>query len=146
MNIPPQTYRSTVRGFTLIELLVVLLILGMLAGLAGPSVMKHIGGSKVKTAKAQVELFGTALDTYKMDNGKYPTTQEGLQVLIQKPASGGADWQPYLKKNVIPKDPWNNEYQYSSPGKDNRPYDIVSFGADGKEGGEGDDQDISSWN
>jgi general secretion pathway protein G len=135
-----------VRGFTLIELLVVLLILGMLAGLAGPQVMKHIGGSKVKTAKAQIELFSTALDTYKMDNGKYPTTQEGLNALVQKPASAGPEWQPYLKKNVIPKDPWNGDYHYTSPGKDGRPYDITCLGADGREGGEGEDQDITSWN
>jgi general secretion pathway protein G len=108
--------------------------------------MKHVGGSKVKTAKAQIELFGTALDTYKMDNGKYPTSQEGLLALVQKPASAGADWQSYLKKSAVPKDPWGTEYQYSSPGKDGRAYDIVSLGADGKEGGEGEDQDIGSWN
>jgi general secretion pathway protein G len=134
------------RGFTLIELLVVLLILGMIAGLAGPQVMNYLGESKAKTAKLQIEEFGSSLDLYKLDMGRYPDSQEGLQGLVQAPAGQGADrWRgPYLKKKNVPKDPWNHPYQYSAPGK-HGPYDIVSLGADSREGGEGDNKDIASW-
>jgi general secretion pathway protein G len=133
------------RGFTLIELLVVLLILGMIAGLAGPQIMGYLGDSKAKAAKLQIsELEGT-LDLFKLDIGRYPNTTEGLQALVQAPATAGDRWHgPYLKKNVIPKDPWNNDYQYSAPGKQGQ-FDIVSLGADGKEGGEGENKDIVSW-
>lgn len=134
------------QGFTLIELLVVLLILGMIAGLAGPQVMNYLGESKAKAAKLQIEEFGSSLDLYKLDMGRYPDSQEGLQGLVQAPAGQGADrWRgPYLKKKNVPKDPWNNPYQYAAPGK-HGPYDIVSLGADGREGGEGDNKDIASW-
>jgi general secretion pathway protein G len=133
------------QGFTLIELLVVLLILGMIAGLAGPQIMNYLGDSKAKAAKLQIgELEGT-LDLFKLDVGRYPDTQEGLQALVQAPAAAGDRWRgPYLKKKAIPKDPWTNEYQYTSPGKHGQ-FDIVSLGADGKEGGEGDNKDIVSW-
>lgn len=134
------------RGFTLIELLVVLFILGLLAGLAGPQVMNYLGESKSKAAKLQIEEFGSSLDLYKLDTGRYPSTQDGLQALVQAPAGTGAErWHgPYLKKKNVPKDPWGNDYQYSAPGK-HGPYDIVSLGADGKEGGEGEDKDVTSW-
>lgn len=133
-------------GFTLIELLVVLLILGMIAGLAGPQVMKYLGESKTKAAKLQIEELSTSLDLFKLDAGRYPDTQEGLQALVQAPSGLGADrWRgPYLKKKAVPKDPWGNDYQYAAPGK-HGDFDIVSLGNDGKEGGEGEAKDVASW-
>ena len=133
-------------GFTLIELLVVLLILGMIAGLVGPQVMKYLGESKTKAAKLQIEEFSTSLDLFKLDAGRYPDSQEGLQALVQAPPTLGADrWRgPYLNKKAVPKDPWGNDYQYASPGK-HGPFDIVSLGSDGKEGGEGEATDVASW-
>jgi len=133
------------RGFTLIELLVVLLILGMIAGIAGPSVMSYLGDSKAKAAKLQIEEFGNSLDLFKIDNGRYPDSQEGLQALVQAPAALGERWHgPYLKKKAVPKDPWNNDYQYVAPGQHGA-YDLLSFGADGREGGEGESKDVVSW-
>ncbi len=134
------------RGFTLIELLVVLLILGLIAGLAGPQVMNYLGDSKAKAAKLQIEEFGSSLDLFKFDVGRYPDSQEGLQALVQAPAGQGADrWRgPYMRKKNVPKDPWGKEYQYASPGQHGH-YDIVSLGADGREGGDGDNKDITSW-
>lgn len=133
-------------GFTLIELLVVLLILGMIAALAGPQVMNYLGESKAKAAKLQIEEFGSSLDLFKLDAGRYPETQEGLQALVQAPPSLDAGrWRgPYLKKKVVPKDPWGNDYKYVSPGQHGA-YDIVSLGSDGREGGEGEAKDIVSW-
>ncbi len=133
------------RGFTLIELLVVLLILGMIAGIAGPQIMNYLGDSKAKAAKLQIGEFEGTLDLYKLDVGRYPDGQEGLQALVQAPASSGDRWRgPYLKKKALPKDPWGNDYQYVAPGKHGA-FDIVSFGADGKEGGEGENKDVVSW-
>ena len=133
-------------GFTLIELLVVLLILGMIAGLAGPQVMNYLGESKTKAAKLQIEELSNSLDLFKMDAGRYPDTQEGLQALVQAPPSlGTGQWRgPYLKKKVIPKDPWGRDYQYVGPGTHGA-FDIVCLGSDGKEGGEGDAKDVVSW-
>lgn len=134
------------RGFTLIELLVVLLILGMIAGLAGPQIMNYLGESKAKAAKLQIEEFGNTLDLFKIDVGRYPDGQEGLQALVQAPTGQGADrWRgPYLRKRNVPKDPWGNDYQYFFPGK-HGPYDLVSLGADGREGGESENKDVVSW-
>lgn len=133
------------RGMTLIELLVVLVILGLIASLVGPQVMKYLGGAKTDTAKQQISLFEGVLDGYKLDNSRYPTTQEGLDALVKAPA-GISSWKgPYLKKNVVPKDPWSNEYKYTSPGEEGRPYDILSYGADGKPGGDGENKDVNSW-
>lgn len=138
-----RKYRQ--RGMTLIELLVVLVILGLIASLAGPQVMKYLGGAKTDTAKQQIHLLDEVLDGYKLDNARYPTTQEGLDALVKAPA-GATNWRgPYLKKNTVPKDPWGNDYKYTSPGEQGRNYDIVSFGADGKPGGEGENKDINSW-
>ncbi len=137
-------YRSS-GGFTLIELLVVLLILGMIAGIAGPQIMNYLGDSKAKAAKLQISEFEGTLDLFKLDVGRYPETQEGLQSLVAAPTSAGDRWRgPYLKKKSIPKDPWGNEYQYSAPGQ-HGPFDIVSLGSDGKEGGEGENKDIANW-
>lgn len=133
------------RGFTLIELLVVLIILGLLSGLVGPRVMKHFGESKVKTAKLQIEELAAALDMYKLDTDTYPTSQQGLQALVQEP-SNAAGWNgPYLRKNFVPQDPWNRDYHYKYPGE-NGEFDIYSFGADNAQGGEKDNRDIVSWN
>ncbi|HET9916623.1 MAG TPA: type II secretion system major pseudopilin GspG [Candidatus Binatia bacterium] len=130
-------------GFTLIELIVVVMIIGLLAGLVAPQFMKQSERAEAKTAKAQIELFGTALDTFRLDVGRYPTSQEGLAALMQKP--GGVDrWDgPYLRKD-LPPDPWGKPYIYKSPG-DHGAYDIISYGADGVAGGDGNNRDITSW-
>lgn len=130
-------------GFTLVELIVVVIIIGLLAGLVLPQFIKQGEKAAAKATKAQIELLGTALDTFRLDASRYPTTQEGLHALTQKPA--GVDrWDgPYLKKEV-PNDAWGKPYIYKSPG-DHGPYDIVSYGADGVPGGEGNDRDVVSW-
>jgi general secretion pathway protein G len=131
-------------GFTLIELLVVLVILGLLAGVAGPKIIGYLGGARSDTARLQIEEFGGSLDLFKLETGRYPTTQEGLQALVQQPISVTGWNGPYLKKKVVPKDPWNNDYHYLSPGQ-HGDYDISSWGADNREGGEGDNKDINGW-
>lgn len=132
------------RGFTLIELLVVLVILGLLAGLVGPQVMKYVGESKTKTAAVQIQDLAAALDLYKLDVGRYPTSAEGLEALVRKPA-GGERWNgPYLRKQEVPKDPWGRDYHYRSPG-DYGQFDVFTLGADGREGGEGENADVGSW-
>jgi general secretion pathway protein G len=139
-----RRYRPA-RGFTLIELLVVLLILGMIAGIAGPQIMNYLGDSKAKAAKLQISEFEGTLDLYKLDVGRYPDGQEGLQALVQAPSTAGDRWRgPYLKKKALPKDPWGNDYLYAAPGK-HGPFDIVSLGADGKEGGDGENKDVANW-
>ncbi len=131
-------------GFTLIELLVVLAIIGLLAGLVGPQVIKHLGESKTKTAKLQIEELASALDMYRLDAGRYPNPEEGLGALVEQPASS-AYWNgPYLRKKKMPLDPWNNAYHYVIPGEHGK-FDIFSLGADNAEGGEGEDQDVTSW-
>jgi general secretion pathway protein G len=131
-------------GFTLLELLVVLGIIAMLAGLVGPQVMKHMGESKVKAAKVQIEDLAQTLDMYKLDVGSYPTSDQGLEALIESP-DGAQRWNgPYLRKSKVPLDPWQQEYKYTSPGEHGK-FDISSLGADGKEGGEGEDKDLNSW-
>lgn len=132
------------QGFTLLELLVVLGIIAMLAGLVGPQVMKHMGESKVKAAKVQIEDLAQTLDMYKLDVGSYPTSEQGLNALIENPGDIQRWNGPYLRKAKVPLDPWNNEYRYTSPGEHGK-FDISSLGADGKEGGEGEDQDLNSW-
>lgn len=130
-------------GFTLMELLVVLVIIGLLAALVGPTLYHRIKPAKRAAAKAQISNFMTALDSYFVDVGSYPTTQQGLQALRNKP-EGVTNWQgPYLKKEV-PTDPWNHPYIYRSPGR-NGGYEIVSYGADGRQGGTGENADIDSW-
>ena len=131
-------------GFTLIELLVVLVILGLLAGLVGPRVMKHLGTSKTKAAKLQVEELSAAMDLFRLDVGRYPAADEGLNALIQKPA-GLDSWNgPYLRKSLVPKDPWGYEYHYRFPGQYGE-FDIYSLGADNTEGGEEESSDVVSW-
>ena len=133
------------RGFSLLELLVVLLLLGAFAGIFAPKIFGQAEKAKQKAAKLEIDQIGQALDLFKLEIGRYPTSQEGLQSLMVAP-SGVANWNgPYLKRNTVPKDPWSNEYKYVSPGDQNRPYDIISMGSDGKEGGDGDAKDINSW-
>jgi general secretion pathway protein G len=139
-----QRLLSPRSGFTLIELLVVLAILALLAGLVGPQVMNALSDSKTKTAKLQIEDFGAGLDLFTLDVGRYPTTEEGLQALVSD-VGGIKKWNgPYLKKSLIPQDPWGNDYQYRYPGEHGT-YDLFSLGVDNSEGGEGEAQDVVSW-
>jgi general secretion pathway protein G len=134
---------SSIKGFTLTELLVVLVIIGLLAALVGPVLYQRINPAKQSVARAQIENFMTALDSYFLDTGKFPTPQQGLAALRVR-QEGDAKWNgPYLKKD-IPADPWGNPFVYRTPGR-NGGYEIISNGADGKEGGEGDNADINSW-
>jgi general secretion pathway protein G len=130
-------------GFTLIELLVVMIIIGLLAALVGPRFIRQEEKAKIRAAKAQIELLGTALDTFRLDVGRYPTSEEGLEALRTKPGALERWDGPYLKKD-LPQDPWGKGYVYKSPGE-HGPFDIVSYGADGTPGGEGDNRDITSW-
>ena len=130
-------------GFTLLELLVVIVIIGLLAAYVGPKYFSQLGKSEVTIARAQIESFEKSLDTYRLDVGRYPTTDEGLAALLVAPPTAGAKWNgPYLKKNV-PPDPWGHPYQYRSPGVKGD-YDIISLGRDGQPGGSGEDADISN--
>jgi general secretion pathway protein G len=138
----------SVRGFTLIELLVVLIVIGMLAGLVAPQILGRVSEAKTTTARTQIEMLGLALDNYRLDNGAYPTSEQGLAALQEKPAREPlpANWRgPYLKK-AIPLDPWGKPFEYASPGAHNPAgYDLWSPGRDGKPGGEGDEADVTSW-
>ena len=132
------------RGMTLIEILVVLTLIGIVMGIVGGNYLGQGEKAKQKAAKLEIEQLGQTLDLFKLEVGRYPTTQEGLQALITAPA-GVSNWNgPYWKKNTLPKDPWTNEYKYASPGQHGA-YDLWSYGADGKEGGEGTNKDITSW-
>ncbi len=131
-------------GFTLIELLIVMVIIGLLASLVAPKLFSKLGSSKVKTAKAQIQMIATALDAFRLDVGRYPTTEEGLKVLWKNPGNI-KNWDgPYLPK-AVPNDPWGNPYIYKAPGPDGKPYELKSLGADGKPGGTGENKDISIW-
>lgn len=132
------------RGFTLLELLVVMVIIGLLASYVGPRFFDQVGKSETKAARAQIEAFGKALDTYRLDTGHYPTTEQGLKALIEKPTQESRWSGPYLQKNV-PLDPWGLAYQYKAPGDQSREYEITSLGKDGQRGGTGDTADINSW-
>ncbi|HMA75385.1 MAG TPA: type II secretion system major pseudopilin GspG [Xanthobacteraceae bacterium] len=129
------------RGFTLVEMLVVITIIGLIMSLVGPRVLNYLGESKIKAAHIQMQSFGSALDLFYLDAGRYPSTSEGLAVLV-KPASGLTAWNgPYLKGGGVPNDPWGNSYIYRAPGE-RSPYEIKSYGADGQEGGTGSGADI----
>jgi len=136
------------RGFTLIEIMVVIIILGILAVYVGPKIMGRPGEAKQVKARVDIAALETALKLYKLDNGKYPTTEQGLQALVEKPETGNAPtkWKEggYLEKRKVPKDPWKNDFLYLSPGV-HGDFDIISYGADGVPGGEGEDQDVNSW-
>lgn len=143
-----KNYIYSQKGFTLIELLVVLVIIGILAGYIGPKIMGHPEDAKRTKSALQIKGFSTALQMYKLDNGFYPSTEQGLDALIEPPSSGklAPKWREggYLEKKIIPDDPWGNPFVYLSPGV-NDDFDLSSFGADGEAGGEGNDKDINSW-
>ncbi|MBF0310861.1 MAG: type II secretion system major pseudopilin GspG [Magnetococcales bacterium] len=134
-------------GFTLIELLVVLVILGLLISIAAPSLFEQMSKAKRDTAALQIENLGSSLDLYRLNIGGYPSQDEGLKAMVKAPAEAGSRWQgPYVKKEQSLTDPWGNLYIYTYPGKHNKKgYDLYSAGADGQEGGEGDNQDIANW-
>ena len=130
-------------GFTLVELLVVLSILALLVSLVGPALFKHLSPAKRSVARAQMEMFMGALDSYYLDSGKYPSSSEGLEALRTKPQSVNRWNGPYLKK-ALPADPWGNAYQYRQPGEHGE-YDLYSYGKDGQVGGTGENADITNW-
>jgi len=136
--------RKKLSGFTLIELLVVMVIIGLLGALVVPRLFKNVGKSKITAAKAQMAAFETALGAYKLDVGTFPSTEEGLQALRTKPASANRWDGPYLPKE-IPVDPWGNPYIYKFPGEHGDEPDIISYGLDGREGGENESADVLSW-
>jgi general secretion pathway protein G len=137
--------RRNEQGFTLVEMLVVITIIGLIMGLIGPRVLNYLSESKVKAAKIQLQSFGSALDLFYLDAGRFPSTNEGLAALVQR-TPGVAAWNgPYLKGGNVPNDPWNNAYIYRSPAE-RGPYEIMSYGSDGQEGGTGIAADISTDN
>jgi general secretion pathway protein G len=132
------------QGFTLVEILVVITIIGLIMALVGPRVLNYLGEAKVKAAKIQIESFSSTLDLFYLDIGRYPSNSEGLAALVQRPG-GVQGWNgPYLKGEAVPNDPWGRPYVYRLPGEHGA-YDIVSYGADGQEGGTGTGADITSW-
>jgi len=135
--------RSGEAGFTLVEILVVITIIGLIMAIVGPRVLNYLGESKVKAARIQIESLGSALDLYYLDMGRYPNSSDGLVALVQRPGNA-EEWNgPYLKGGVVPNDPWGHAYLYRSP-VEHAPYEIVSYGSDGQEGGAGTAADISS--
>ncbi|MBO5667623.1 MAG: type II secretion system major pseudopilin GspG [Lentisphaeria bacterium] len=132
------------RRFTLIEVVIVIVILVTLASIATPMYMNYVSNANIGAAKTQVELLSDALNGYKTDNKAYPGEDSGLQALVEN-VDDLETWRgPYLQ-GTLPKDPWGNEYIYRCPGEDGRPFEVISYGADGEEGGEGENADISSW-
>lgn len=145
-----QTQRtlSSRTGFTLLEILVVIIVLGLLAGLVGPRIIGRVSEAKGATARTQLELLGVALDNYRLDNGYYPTTEQGLAALRERPRAEPVprNWRgPYLRRDV-PLDPWDRPYVYENPGEHNPDsFDLYSYGRDGQPGGEGEDEDVTNW-
>ncbi len=135
-------------GFTLVEILVVIIVIAMLATLVAPSVFQHVDSAKASTARAQIEMLSAALDAYRLDNDRYPSTEQGLAALRQAPTAPPAPrrWRgPYLRRE-LPMDPWGQPYVFRSPGTVNpHSFDLLTLGRDGKEGGEGEDADVLSW-
>jgi general secretion pathway protein G len=130
-------------GFTLLELLVVMVIIGLLAAYVGPKYFSQIGKSEIKTAQAQIDALGKALDQYRLDAGHYPNSEAGLAALFTRPSNEPKWSGPYLQKNV-PLDPWGKPYVYKQPGEHGE-YDLLSYGKDGRPGGTGEDADITNW-
>ena len=143
-----KKYIANSRGFTLIELMAVIIILGILAGLIIPRIMGRPEEARRVKARIQIESLETALQMYKLDNGAYPSTEQGLQALVEPPSAGvlPKKWREggYLEKSRVPEDPWGNDFVYLSPGVHDD-FDLSSYGPDGQEGGEGKDADINSW-
>jgi general secretion pathway protein G len=136
--------RRRQRGFTLVELLVVLIILGLIAAFAAPQVIKYVAGAKSDSAKIQIERLGGILDLYRLEVGRYPSAEEGLIALVERPADAEGWNGPYVKKEDAVIDPWRRPYLYAFPGE-HGDYDLYSLGADGQDGGEGEDRDVTSW-
>jgi general secretion pathway protein G len=136
--------RRRSRGFTLLELMVVIVIIGVLATLIAPAVLRHVSEAKVTAAQSDINTLMNQLKIYKLDNGRYPSNDQGLQALVTKPTTGNIpnNWKSYLDK--LPDDPWHHPYQYANPGVHGE-IDVFSYGADGQPGGEGEDADIGSW-
>ena len=146
----PTTRRgSPEEGFTLLEILIVITILGILASLVAVRMMDRPGEARITKARLEIQTLENALKLFKLDNAFYPSSEQGLTAIIEKPGVGRipSKWREggYLEKGVLPKDPWGGEYLYLSPGVYNRDFDIWSYGADGEEGGEGEDADIGNW-
>lgn len=145
---PKNSTLSPSAGFTLVEVLVVIIVIALLASLVAPNVFRHLGTAKDATARSQIQMLGAALDAYRLDNGRYPSTEQGLEALSLAPALElrSRNWRgPYLR-GVVPVDPWGNAYVYRSPSAGTRlGFDLLSLGADGQEGGDGDDADIRLW-
>ena len=138
-----QCVRKAFSGFTLLELLVVMLIIGLLAGYVAPKYFAQVGKSEIKIARAQIDAFDKALDQYRLDTAHYPSTEQGLNALVTKPANEPKWAGPYLKK-AVPPDPWGNAYVYKIPG-DHGEFDLLSYGKDGQLGGTGEAADITNW-
>lgn len=148
MNInKPKRNKET--GFTLLEILIVITILGILASLVAVKVMDRPGEARTMKARLDINTLENALKLFKLDNGFYPSTEQGLRALVEKPSIGRipTNWREggYLEKDTIPQDPWNHDYYYMSPGVANADFDLWSYGADGEEGGEGENADVTSW-
>jgi general secretion pathway protein G len=144
----PKKIQLDRRGFTLIEIMIVIIILGILAVYIGPKIMGRPGQAKQVKAKVDIAALETALKLYKLDNGSYPATEQGLLALVEKPETGNVPkkWRTegYLDKGRVPKDPWGNDFVYLSPGV-HGDFDIISYGADGVPGGEDEDKDVNNW-
>jgi len=141
----PLQQRRRARGMTLIEILVVLVLIGVVMGIVGTKFLGQGEKAKADATKIQINQIANSLDLFKLEVGRYPTTSEGLQALIAAPSSV-PNWNgPYWREAQVPKDPWGHEYKYASPGTHGTAYDVMSYGADGVEGGEGPNKDITSW-
>ncbi|MEJ6951293.1 type II secretion system major pseudopilin GspG [Natronospora cellulosivora (SeqCode)] len=143
-----RTFKNE-RGFTLIEVLIVVVIIGFLAATVGPNLFNRVSDARQTAAQNQLAIFELALDSYRLDNGQYPTTQQGLDALVSEPSIPpyAHNWNgPYLDSNEIPLDPWGNNYHYRNPGNHNEyKYDLWSFGRNNMEGGSGEDEDVTNW-
>lgn len=131
-------------GFSLVEMLVVLVIIGLIMGLVGPRVLSYLSDSRVKAARLQIESFSNSLDLFYVDTGRYPTTQEGLGALLERPSDADRWSGPYLRSNSVPNDPWGNSYVYRSPGAHGA-YDLMSYGSKGRESGESSESELANW-